>query len=73
MKVEVHKKCLLEILLKNKLNKYLQMLIYVDLMLIYIYIFIDLYTTKFRPVDSPQLRLPNYLEIVVLYDDIPTI
>ena len=36
---------------------------------IYIQVFIDLYTKKFIPVDSPQLQLSNYPRLFVLYDD----
>ena len=35
-------------------------------------LFVDLYTTKFISVDSPQLQLSNYLRIFALYDDITT-
>ena len=36
-------------------------------------LFVDLYTTKFISVDSPQLQLSNYLRISALYDDITTV
>ena len=36
-------------------------------------LFVDLYTTKFISVDSPQLQLSNYLRIFALYDDITTV
>ena len=32
-------------------------------------VFLDLDTTKFIPVDSPQLRLLDYLRIFALNDD----
>ena len=72
MEGEVYEECLLEILWNNKLNIY-KWYMYIYTGIWYIQVFVNLYTIKFIPVDSPQLRLSNYLRTFTLYDDITTI